>query len=502
MSLIPNSHYPHHDDMPVISYPAPRLPVEVCEQVIDQVALFRVLNWWQRYDTLHSCALVCRSWVPRSRVRLFHSVWLNSKRRASSFLAALSISSGLSQFVQELWIAGSRKKGNSDGWIYDVLRILPKLLKNLHGLIYENLPTLHPIFVPLSSRFTTVKSFAFYGSSDLKSQSFREVIQLVNQFKNLRELTISASWTVTPSPSAWRGRSHSLSKCHLLQENEARWLAASRSTRSLSKLSSPYCPEFEDILQHCSSTLQVIEIVYKRSSLPPVRKYLDVVDITNVSSIFTDLPYLAHCHTLRRLFLQISVLIDVNDILLILKAFPETLPSSLHTIQLNFGSATSEVVFAAETEEDWKALDGTLAEPRFADLASFEIHVESPLEPPKSKGKGKMEIVEEAVEQEQRQDQEGGEEAEEMRSVEGEDKFDEDEDDDYESDEEIAAKRAERELKDLTSLNETVFKKYLPHLYKQGLLWCGFDPYGSVFLVAPTNVESWHSRDALDFDDA
>lgn len=107
-----------------------RIPLEVCEKVIDEVGNLRYT--WVYYRTLTACALVCRSWVPRSRIRLFQKVDLNSRGRASKFLAVLSTAPEFGQLVQTLDIICDEKESGGNGWIYDVLRVLPPLLTNLY----------------------------------------------------------------------------------------------------------------------------------------------------------------------------------------------------------------------------------------------------------------------------------------------------------------------------------------------------------------------------------
>lgn len=50
-----------------------RLPQEICDFIIEKLAA-------QDKSTLHSCALVCRGWVHRSRAHLFNFITLEDKR--------------------------------------------------------------------------------------------------------------------------------------------------------------------------------------------------------------------------------------------------------------------------------------------------------------------------------------------------------------------------------------------------------------------------------------
>lgn len=177
-----------------------KIPLEVCEKIIDGVEIFQ----WDvsGYQTLRACALVCRAWLPRSRICLFRFVRLDSARTASRCMSTVTTSPGLGQLVQTLCVSPSTKDKTFNGWICKVLQVLPPLLTNLYELHYWYLPTVHPVFHMLSSRFTTVKSLlirCFFP----QMLSFREIIQIVNGFKNLEKLIIYAKQK-TPGLCYWK----------------------------------------------------------------------------------------------------------------------------------------------------------------------------------------------------------------------------------------------------------------------------------------------------------
>ncbi|KAH9918324.1 uncharacterized protein B0H18DRAFT_882875, partial [Fomitopsis serialis] len=60
----------------------PQLPVELCEHLLDFV--------WPDRTTLLSCALVCRAWLPRSRLNLLRQVRLRDSTQAWSLSSFLS----------------------------------------------------------------------------------------------------------------------------------------------------------------------------------------------------------------------------------------------------------------------------------------------------------------------------------------------------------------------------------------------------------------------------
>ena len=75
-----------------------RLPLETCEGIIEYVAE----DIAQHTRTLHSCALVCRSWVPRSRFFLFQRVHLDNKTKAARFMSAICACPDLGMLVSKL----------------------------------------------------------------------------------------------------------------------------------------------------------------------------------------------------------------------------------------------------------------------------------------------------------------------------------------------------------------------------------------------------------------
>ncbi|KAJ3479413.1 hypothetical protein NLI96_g9089 [Meripilus lineatus] len=75
-------------------------------------------------------------------------------------------------------------------WIYKVLTRLPPLLVNLSFLRFDELPTLHPLFIRLVSCFKTIQTLLL---TDLENQSFTEIIQAVNRLPQLRSIYFNDS---------------------------------------------------------------------------------------------------------------------------------------------------------------------------------------------------------------------------------------------------------------------------------------------------------------------
>ncbi|KAJ3477708.1 hypothetical protein NLI96_g10279 [Meripilus lineatus] len=232
-----------------------RLPLEVCENVIDEGAFDK---HEERYATLSSFALVY------------------SKQRASRLLRTFALSPGLGQYVQGLRIAGNDEGAN--GWIYDVLRTLPAIVTNLQQLRYTNLPILHPIFFVLSPRFTTITSLSIEVST---KQSFRELVQIINGFRGLEELIfqVGCAWK-TPGPFYGGRYSHGIrritssfgsydtDKVPHETHDIHRWILTSRSVNSLVALQLDvygYSALIDEILRKSYRTLEEVVLWSHRS---------------------------------------------------------------------------------------------------------------------------------------------------------------------------------------------------------------------------------------------
>lgn len=176
------------NDMTFISL---SLPVEVCENIMNFI-FDTGLACENPIYTWYSCALVCRSWLPRSRFLLYRYVRLDSKQKANKFMASVSSLPTLGEYVQGIAI---NPQGEHGEWIYKIFQVLPPLLPNLHSIEFLALPVLHALFFVLSSRFRTVDSLVLHGSKHL---SFRDLIRIVNSYPNLTALRI---WTHSWNPS-------------------------------------------------------------------------------------------------------------------------------------------------------------------------------------------------------------------------------------------------------------------------------------------------------------
>ncbi|TFK85516.1 hypothetical protein K466DRAFT_525725 [Polyporus arcularius HHB13444] len=117
--------------------PEPRLPLEVCESVIDRVhhpSLFD--HHATRYScaALSKCSLVCRAWRPRAQKLLFYAVELRTTYLLYAFVELLDESPALATYVHVVLIHGSTHytPGNSVFPLFPT--VLARKLPNLQEM--------------------------------------------------------------------------------------------------------------------------------------------------------------------------------------------------------------------------------------------------------------------------------------------------------------------------------------------------------------------------------
>lgn len=203
----------------------PRFPVEIFERIIDMVEeLSKGPIFPDELDPrdLVQCSLVCRSWVPRTRLHIFRSVKLRRMSKAYWFLDILAHKPAYGQFVKTLFIwpdpdismdeatelpemQTSIPTKSQTWWIHEALIRLPKLLSNLQTLYLAGLPVLHLAFVILCSQFTTVQTLHLWN---LDNQSGPEIVQLISRFSQIHTLTMGIMWRYPVS--YYKGKRHNL----------------------------------------------------------------------------------------------------------------------------------------------------------------------------------------------------------------------------------------------------------------------------------------------------
>ncbi|KAJ3475147.1 hypothetical protein NLI96_g12033 [Meripilus lineatus] len=363
------------------------LPLEVCEKVIDESDAGG--SYKERCTNFCAFALVCKSWVPRTRIHLFRDVYLDSAQQSTKFLATLSMSPGFCGYVEELTIDCSNSPNESNGWIYILLRTLPSRLTNLQRLSYNSLPTLHPTFFVFSRNFTSVKSLVLFG---LNSQSFREVVQIINGFPNLLALRVDNCIWKTPG-AFYKGGSHKLEVLdvftHSFDTNKtpngiydvSDWVMASGSVASLQKLRlDPYYHtlQWDHFLQYGLRRLEVLYIgVHKSYNGKGSGKRTSFFRPGDRGLVLSSpgldyLPSLESLGSLHFLFIDIHS-VDSTCISSVLQGLLDCLPTSLEVIELHFPGVDSETLFEEQAMELWRTIDTTLTNSRYTSLRSVDI---------------------------------------------------------------------------------------------------------------------------------
>lgn len=171
--------------VPTPSHTMPRLTtlsIEVCEHIIDILA--QDLGYCEGdQETLVACALTCRSWYPRSRLRLYSSVHLDT-RQIKAFIASVTSKPSNGRFVRHLELYGISTKPEDQADLILVPVQLPDRLPNLIHISFYRIK----FSVPHSSFFAHLRRFGkvrYIRCDDATSSSLHRVAQLVRSFPSL-----------------------------------------------------------------------------------------------------------------------------------------------------------------------------------------------------------------------------------------------------------------------------------------------------------------------------
>ncbi|KAH9923261.1 uncharacterized protein B0H18DRAFT_474257 [Fomitopsis serialis] len=184
--------------------PAPELPIEIQEQVLDHLH--------DDPSALKTCSQTCSAWLPTARLHFFRTVKLKKVRHCLRFLAVLESTSeasggvGVGALVRELHLPtmGLRQRGRRKGQRYDLLCQILRHIPNTDTLVvrqfeWQNFldlasPKGADTDVDLRGVFTSVCAFPRLKTLVLQRTSVRtvrEVLQLISAFPSLTTLRIS-----------------------------------------------------------------------------------------------------------------------------------------------------------------------------------------------------------------------------------------------------------------------------------------------------------------------
>lgn len=181
---------PHRSSTPNHTMSKPTtLSVEVWEHIIDIVS--QTFLQFSRRQTLSACALTCRSWVPRSRLHLYSSVFLDTDQ-IKAFIVSMALNPSNGRFVRRLVLRGTYDRPKRQADLILVPVRLPDRLPNLVHISFFDIrfSVLHSSFFDHLCRFRKVRCIVCSGAT---SSSLHRVAQLVRCFPRLERLR-SLGW--------------------------------------------------------------------------------------------------------------------------------------------------------------------------------------------------------------------------------------------------------------------------------------------------------------------
>lgn len=118
-----------------------RLPIEICERIIDFFAdsRTRAIHDRGQRQTLLNLSLTCLALLPRSRAHLYRIVHIDTDARLKEFAAALRAVPALASFVQDLRLGTIELDHRKHFWLWWAGSVLPRLPR-LETLVLINLP--------------------------------------------------------------------------------------------------------------------------------------------------------------------------------------------------------------------------------------------------------------------------------------------------------------------------------------------------------------------------
>ncbi len=213
-SILSGPHvFPGHmaDTLPSQVEAKPRLPIEVCERVIEAVYddFYRFVS--TALATLSRCALVCRAWRPRAQRVLFEYVLLRDKDTLYDFAELLDASPELGSYVRTLALRGNLHVPYSPAVLF--LTALRGRLTNLVNVYIQGLTNnekaanplpegkkelpylpIHRYFPSLLMSISHIRSLII---SNVRFPSFGDFARFLSTLPNLRRLSCPrVSWAV------------------------------------------------------------------------------------------------------------------------------------------------------------------------------------------------------------------------------------------------------------------------------------------------------------------
>ncbi|KAI0789346.1 hypothetical protein C8Q75DRAFT_733619 [Abortiporus biennis] len=189
--------------IPDLSTRSPRLPIEVCESVIQSLA-----TPFKEEQALWNSALVCHDWLPLSRQYLYQQIifyLVSDEARVWSFFKTLKMHPHLRDFVLELVYTQMHypnyRSEPSDPNIKDIKKLIitaklyhqlfmhgPTLLPQLRLLSLDDVPVLNHSILSIRHPFPKVTTFIVWFTKFTSLLTLRRITQ--NFFPNLELLQL------------------------------------------------------------------------------------------------------------------------------------------------------------------------------------------------------------------------------------------------------------------------------------------------------------------------
>ncbi|KAJ3480991.1 hypothetical protein NLI96_g7971 [Meripilus lineatus] len=384
----------------------PALPIEIHEIIISFIPELK--NRKVHFDeqiahTLAACSRVCRPWVASSQTMLFRHVRVDDGHTAHRFVASITKSPYLGEYVKEITLDAGYAYG---WWLYRFSWVIRRLLPKLHSIAYAKLPPVHFHFYTWR-RPSTLTSLQL---SDTRFHSFGDFVRLISCHDCLQHLTIAGCWWDHPRfEGVYRfGQHWGRSLKSLVISRTLRlcgydicyWLARGRVPRTFESLqiysidrrdfqSASHPPIFPPIpiiiLNRWASTLTRLALDLFEDMLPenfigrtqwiisesdilfqnPYREKTLMLDTDEV------LDFIKACFKLQTLFLWEN-LIWTMDSDPFIERLPSILPSSLRCITIDLLGYSK--VSRKDIQVHWKAVDESLGDVvQFPELEYVEL---------------------------------------------------------------------------------------------------------------------------------
>ncbi|EKM60001.1 uncharacterized protein PHACADRAFT_170587 [Phanerochaete carnosa HHB-10118-sp] len=361
------------------------VPVEVCEVIIDYVALESTApvpsglapqyQFRRRYMDLVYCALTCRAWLPRSRYHLSTRTFINSRQKLERTTKFLKANPSMAALIRDLYICSPPRPYVYDHdshsfthWTHLIALRLSGIIPALNKLVLVDLNWrfLHPSFFVVAPQLTsTVTTLWIYSLSLSNPGRLTALLSMFSSLQNLDLVNVIFD-SARRSDSGLRKAADlpNLQRVRLKRtvhlESVLSWLSPrARSLRSLAvDVHTPYQPLRELLLQ--LPLLSELHLSFARS---PGTKFDDFIGNLNFSRL----------HSLHSL----AVRAENDSIAALARPLSTMNGAALNTVALHLQPRMITVYQSvAGATPGWASLDEELS--KLAKLKNITMHLKAP----------------------------------------------------------------------------------------------------------------------------